>query len=256
MNDKKEELAVKVTDNQIMIAETLDNFSEAQVAIVKNSVAKNTTNPELAYFLQVCQTVELNPLNKEIWCYKDKKGNLLVFAGRDGFLAKAQRSPFYNGIRSCEICEHDEYEIDIPNGVVHHKITKIGKERGNIIAAYAIVFRKDGESTIEFVEMSAYNKGFNAWSSHPADMIKKVAETHALKKAFGISGLQSEYDYNVNNGVAVPIQTKVYTLEEIESLYELKKESLSLEQQLEVEAIIEEKDEKSYRKVYDKLSKL
>jgi dUTPase len=31
-------------------------------------------------------------------------------------------------------------------------------------------------------------------------MIVKVAETQALKKAFGISGLQSEYDFEIKNG--------------------------------------------------------
>ena len=33
-------------------------------------------------------------------------------------------------------------------------------------------------------------------------------ESHALKKAFGISGLQSEYDFEMRNGVAVPLGTE------------------------------------------------
>jgi hypothetical protein len=76
------------------------------------------------------------------------------------------------------------------------------------LGAYAIAFRKDCESTIEYVEFSAYDKGYSAWKSHPADMIKKVAETHALKKAFGISALQSEYDFEVNNDRVYPIDTE------------------------------------------------
>jgi hypothetical protein len=39
-------------------------------------------------------------------------------------------------------------------------------------------------------------------------MIKKVAETHALKKAFGISGVQSMYDFEVHENVAKPINTE------------------------------------------------
>jgi hypothetical protein len=35
-------------------------------------------------------------------------------------------------------------------------------------------------------------------------MIKKVAETHALKKAYGLSGLASEYDFEVVNETAYP----------------------------------------------------
>ena len=41
--------------------------------------------------------------------------------------------------------------------------------------------------------------------THKAAMIKKCAETNALKKVFGISGVQSEYDYDIKNDVAVPL---------------------------------------------------
>lgn len=175
----------------------ISNLTEEQVAIIKNTVAKGVTDTELAYFLQVCKTIELNPFNKEIWCYKDGKGNLIVFTGRDGLLSKAQKNPNFNGIRSCEIKEKDEWFIDIPTGKIHHKIKSI--DRGNIIGAYALVFRKDGEPTVEFVEFATYNKGYNTWKTHPAEMIKKVAESKALKKAFGISMVQIEEDFNIKD---------------------------------------------------------
>jgi len=198
-------LEIKVTDRDKKISQIGTDLTAEQVAIIKNTVAKGVTDTELAYFLNVCQSVGLNPFNKEIWCYRDKKRNLIVFAGRDGFLSKAQQNSLFNGIRSCEICLNDEWEINIPEGIIKHKITKIGEARGKILSAYAIVFRKDGEPTIEFVEFARYNKNEYTWKSHPEDMIKKVAETHALKKAFGISGIQSEYDWNVKNGIAEPI---------------------------------------------------
>lgn len=199
------------------IAETVENaYSPEQIAIIKNNIAKNTTDSELAYFVGVCAGVGLNPLLKEIWCYKDYKGNLLVFAGRDGFLAKALKSPLFSGLRSSEICKNDEWEIDIPMGIVKHKITKIGSERGEIIGAYAFVFKKDCQPTLEFVEFKTYcridkdGKPYSAWKTHPSDMIKKVAETHALKKAFGLSSVQSEYDFE--NGK--PINTTTVTVVE------------------------------------------
>jgi phage recombination protein Bet len=191
------------------IAETTENYTAEQIAVIKKTVAKNTTDTELAMFIYASNEAGLRPLQKEIWCYKDNKNNLLMFAGRDGFLKKAQENPAYSGIRSCEIREKDEWEIDIPNGKIHHLITAVGNDRGKIIGAYSFVFRKGGEPTIEFAEFDAYNKGYNVWKSHPAEMIKKVAETHALKKAFGISGIQSEYDFEIKgtngNETAVPI---------------------------------------------------
>lgn len=191
--------------NEIKLSQAF-GMPEAEVAVIRRNIAKNVNNMELAYFIQVCKSMKLNPFNKEVWCYKDKKENLLIFAGRDGFLAKAQQNPAFNGIRSSEVCANDEIEVNIPMGEIHHKINP-RETRGAIIGAYAFAFRKDGEPTIDWADFNVYNKGYNTWKTHPAEMIKKVAESHALKKAFGISGIQSEFDFNVNEGVAVPIDT-------------------------------------------------
>ena len=249
-----EEIEIRESHNAIS-----ENFgySNEQVAVIQKTVAKGTTAVELAYFINVCKTVDLNPFIKEIWCYKDNRGNLLVFAGRDGFLAKAQRSPSFNGIRSSEVCEEDEFEIDIANNKIKHVFGK-GK-RGEIIGAYCLVFRKDGEPTIEYVDFKTYNKGYNAWKTHPAEMIKKVAETHALKKGFGISGLQSEYDFDVKrNGVSVPINTDttVYDLTTLKELYDLKAGALTDDDKLNIDRIIDEKEESSYKKAIVELKKL
>lgn len=191
----------------------ITGYKPNEVAVIQQNVAKGTTATELAYFLNVCKTMNLNPFNKEVWCFKDKRNNLLIFAGRDGFLSKAQQNPKFNGIRSCEVREGDEWSVDVANNNIIHKITKKLSERGKIIGAYCIVFRKDGEPTIEFTDFDTYNKGYNTWKTHPAEMIKKVAEVHALKKAFGISGIQSEYDFDVNkNNVARPINTEIVKL--------------------------------------------
>jgi phage recombination protein Bet len=179
-------------------------YSPEEIAIVKGSVAKNTSDRELAYFLSVAKQSGLNPFMKEIWCYKDNRSNLLVFAGRDGFLAKAQTNPSYSGIRSSEVRTNDEFGIDIANNKIKHTFGK--DDRGTIIGAYAIAFRKDGEPTIEWADIKDYDKKQFTWESHKAAMIKKVAETNALKKAFGITGIQSEYDYEIKNNIATPLQ--------------------------------------------------
>jgi hypothetical protein len=93
--------------------------------------------------------------------------------------------------------------MDIPNATVRH--TYGWKERGTIVGAYAICKPKGCDiATIEWVEMKPYDKGTNTWKSDPAAMIKKVAETHCLKKAYGLSGLASEYDFEVVGEKAYP----------------------------------------------------
>jgi len=78
------------TKNDSKIA-MLSDLTDEQVAIIKKTVAKGTTDTELAYFLQVAKAYELSPFKKEVWCYKDAQKNVIVFAGRDGHLAAAQK---------------------------------------------------------------------------------------------------------------------------------------------------------------------
>lgn len=187
---------------------TATGFTSEQVAIIKNTVAKNVSDLELAFFLTNAKDLNLSPFNKEIWCYKDHQNNLIMFAGRDGFLKKAQQDNRWNGISSADVRANDTISIDYPNGVVHHS-PQVNKDRGEIVGAYAICKPKGCElATIEYVEFKTYSKGKFVWASHPADMIKKVAEIRALKKAYGISGIQSEYEFTVQDDIVKPINSE------------------------------------------------
>ncbi|KKN13187.1 hypothetical protein LCGC14_1008850 [marine sediment metagenome] len=213
-NTKNKETAIEIqtsgTDEKI--SKLGIDLTPEQVAIIKNTVAKNTTNTELAFFLNVCKISGLNPFLKEIWCYKDNKNNVIIFASRDGFYKKAQENKLYMGMRSSEVCQNDDFSLDIPNGIVVHKID-FKTPRGSIIGGYAMAFRKGGEPTIEWADINTYDKKNNAWASHKSEMIKKVAEVHALKKAFGISSLQSEDDFDIREGVAMPLNSIAETVD-------------------------------------------
>ena len=187
----------------------LTGFKPEEVGVIKNTVAKGTTDTELAYFLSVCKQVQLNPFLKQIWCYKDKSGNLLVFAGRDGYLEIAQRDTRWTGMLSSYVCANDTFSMDVPAGKVSHSFP--AKDRGEIIGAYCIIKPKGLEMpTVEWASMDEYKpknaSAYSPWSNTPGIMIQKVAEVHALKKAYGISGLQSEYDFGLQDGVVIPVQ--------------------------------------------------
>jgi len=195
-------MSTDVTKQYEKVAD-ITGYKPNEIAVIANQVCKGANAFELAYFLNVCKSLDLNPFNKEIWAYKDNRDNLIVFTGRDGMLSKAQKHPLYNGMRSSEVRKNDKIEIDIPNGKINHAFNPID-DRGDIVGAYCIVFRKGGEPLIEWSEMKVYDKGFSVWKTDPVAMIKKVAEVHALKKAFGFSGIQLESDFDINNGVASP----------------------------------------------------
>jgi phage recombination protein Bet len=192
----------QLTPNQKIA--NMTGYKEEEIGVIKSTVAKGTTDTELAYFLSVAKSTGLSPFLKEVWAYKDGKGNLIVLAGRDGFLKKAQESPNWNGMSSSEVCENDKFELDIPSAVIKHSPNF--KDRGKIMGAYAIVKPKGCDlPTVEWADFKTYDKGQYIWKQFPSAMIKKVAEANALKKAFGINGLQSEYDFHEQNNIVVPI---------------------------------------------------
>ena len=192
------------TNNQ-KISDQIKIYSPEEIAIIKATVAKGFTDIELAYFLNVAKVYELNPFTKQIWAYKDNKQNIIVFAGRDGFLAKAQRDPRWSGIASDVIREGEKYKINIALGQISH--VKNITSKANIIGAWAKCQPKGCTiATIEWADFETYNKNYNVWKADPVAMIKKVAESHCLSKAYGISGLAIEEDFQVKDD-------KVYTID-------------------------------------------
>jgi phage recombination protein Bet len=247
------------SDKDNRISKAVSYFSPEEVAIIKNTVAKNTTDTELAFFLMIASGANLNPLLKEIWCYKDNKGNVLVFASRDGFIKKAQHSPTWNGFTSAYVCTNDFFEISVDNEKVRVKHTyKVSEDRGVIVGAYCIAKPKGAEYPIvEWCDIATYDKKQFVWSSHKGAMIQKVAEVHCLKKAYGISGLQYEDDYYIKDDVALPsTQEPDVTIGELQELYELKKDALSAEEKENAERIINNKEKNSYAKLHRKLKSL
>lgn len=175
----------------------ISQFSQTDIDIIKNSVAKNTTDAELKYFLAVAQTNKLNPFNKEIWCYK-ASSDLLIFAGRDGFLANAQRQSDFNGVRSSAVFSKDTFTMDIPAGHVVHSFGVA--ERGDLVGAYAFCYRKGMQPFLVWVDIKTYDKGANTWKTHRAAMIEKTAEAHVLKKAYPLGAISVENDFDFDKG--------------------------------------------------------
>ncbi len=152
------------------VAELKNNWSEEDRQLIHQTVAKGTTASELKLFLYTAGKYDLDPLVKQIWCVKYGSQPAAIFTGRDGFLSIAHKSGVFNGMKSEAIFDDD------------NKLTG-GK---------CIVHRKDMEFPFEEeVLLSEYNTGRSNWAKMPATMIKKVAESQCLRKAFDISGLYS-----------------------------------------------------------------
>ena len=174
------------------------DYTINQIELAARTVAKGATPAELAFFLNTCNSVGLNPLNKEVWFYKDRLNNVIIFTGRDGYLRKAQESNYFLGVQSSVVYQKDSVMLNPNKGEVEHTYDPT-KDRGVIIGAWARVKRKAGLMTLVYVDFKRYNKGNSIWNKYPDEMIVKVAETNALRKSFGISGVQSEHDWAVDS---------------------------------------------------------
>lgn len=140
-------------------------WTEDQMSLITDVVAKGATPDELKLFLYRCQNMGLDPLKPgQIHFVKynpSSPGTIVV--GIEGFRAIAHRSGKLSGIS---------------RGVTRD-------EKGKVISAWAEVHRSDWQHPAkEEVPMSEYNTSRGPWLKMPETMLKKVAEAAALRMAF------------------------------------------------------------------------
>jgi phage recombination protein Bet len=144
-------------------------WTSSEVTLIKNIAAPKCSDDEFKLLLYQAGKYGLDPLLKQIWAVKYQNDRpASIFAGRDGFLAIAHRSGMFDGMESGSRMD------------------------GTELVGWAKVYRKDMAHPF-FIEVKAkeYNKGQGTWTTHPATMIQKVAESQALRRAFSISGIYS-----------------------------------------------------------------
>lgn len=152
---------------------------ESKVDLVKRVCCGGKNPPLDAFdlFLHVCKASGLDPLLKEAWLVERRTKNedgswsstWQPMAGRDGYLAAAHRSGVFAGIQTTV------YPEDAGKPPTH---------------ATCKVWRRDWtEPVITTVAFSEYrdDRSF-LWKGKPRTMIAKVAEAHALRRAFSLHG--------------------------------------------------------------------
>jgi phage recombination protein Bet len=157
----------KVEKEQQISAEDID--------LIKRTVAAGANESEFRLFLYIAQRYNLDPLVKQIWLIKYGTSPTAIFTSRDGFLSIGHRSGQFDGMETQAVKD----------------------DSGKITGAICRVWRKDMSHpfTVE-VSRTEYDTGKGNWQKMPETMIKKVAESQCLRRAFDISGLYdpSEYD--------------------------------------------------------------
>ena len=141
-------------------------YDREKLQLIRDMFAKGANDNEFGVMVELARKYQLDPFARQIWLVKYGDSPAQIFCGRDGYLAIAHRSGQFDGIQSGSRIEDNE------------------------LIGWCRVYRKDMSHPIEVeVYASEYSTGKNLWRDKPRTMIQKVAEAHALRRAFSISGL-------------------------------------------------------------------
>lgn len=161
----------------------LNRWTTDQIALIKRTVCKGATNDELALFLHVAMSRELDPFTNQIhavkrWDSTQRKEVMAIQVGIDGLRAIADRTGNYTPGRAPLFQEENGQLISATAFVkkfVHgqwHEVPGVAHYREYV------ALKKDGNPN-------------HMWASKPHIMLAKCAEAKALRKAFPsqLSGL-------------------------------------------------------------------
>ena len=168
------------------------DFTKEQLLVIEAQFfPAGATKTEQQYCFSVARELGLNPITKEIHFVprRSKVGDKWVnkiepMVGRDGFLAIAHRSGQLAGIETIAVIR-DTPQLENGRWVVRPQLV-----------AECTVWRKDSTKPFtaqvaysEYVQRTADGQPTKFWSEKPETMLKKVAESNALRKAFNIHGV-------------------------------------------------------------------
>lgn len=176
-------------------------YSKEMIALVgKTIMPKNYQPAELYFVLELAATYHLDPLIKEIWAVRMSENQnepITVMVGVEGLLAIAERHPDFKGFANQEVYANDTFKYgdvrELKNGTwthVKHEFSVVG-DRGELLGAWAEAYREGRPPVFFWAPIEEYMRtgGRTPWNKQKTAMIRKVALSNALRRAFKLSGL-------------------------------------------------------------------
>ncbi len=187
------------------------DFDKEQMAVIESQFfPSGASKAEQQYCFSVARELCLNPITKEIFFVKrrQKIGDTWInkvepMVGRDGFLAIAHRTNQFAGIET-SVSIRDVPQLENSQWVFRKQLV-----------AECMVWRKDSNKPFtaqvaynEYCQKTAEGTPTKFWAEKPETMLKKVAESQALRKAFNICGVYSLEEmgagFELSNGEIIP----------------------------------------------------
>jgi len=215
MEDTNTALATREAETARKTGQRREQWGRPEIELLKKTVAKGTTDEELAMFAHICGKYGLDPFVKEIWCIKRVKkvkrngdwdyprlpngdidysdADLIIMTSRDGYLKIAERDfkGIYQGMMSDVVYQKDSFRKLTKEPWVEHEYHL--QDRGAPVGAYCLVFRTDRIVPIFFfAPIDEFDTGNGTWKNFKHSMILARAEAGALKRAFSLSGMTTD----------------------------------------------------------------
>ena len=149
-------------------------------------IPKNTPVDQIKVFASICKEQGLSPFSKEIYL-TSFKGKYTPIISINGVRKIATNSGCHAGT--------DAAKFDLRSDGSYKTLCDLLDKNKKPITATVTVYKFmngvkcEFSHTVSFAEFNGGGKKYeNKWDTMPYQMISKVAEMHALKKAFNISG--------------------------------------------------------------------
>jgi phage recombination protein Bet len=188
--------------NALSLAEfTLEGGQRLTKETVKNYLGgQDATDQEVLMFLELCKAQNLNPFIRDAYLVKYGSQQAQIIVGKDVFIKRAYENPDFKGMKAGVIV------ID-KNGDMKEREGALKLPGEELVGGWCDVYLKDREFPIhaavsfeEYVQRKKSGEINTMWSTKGATMIRKVAQSQALREAFPkeLRGLYQEEEMGVN----------------------------------------------------------
>ena len=163
-------------DVQLAVEASMGTVTAAQVKVLKDTICSKLSLPQLQLYLTICVRKGIDPFT-QAYAFPSEDGGLSFGLRIDGMRALAMRTGQYLSREVETLWGPKSADGPVPPKMIGAKAT--------------IVRKGMDKPVVEEAWMEEYAKTGRGWNQYPETMIRKVAESKALRVAFpdALSGI-------------------------------------------------------------------